>query len=256
VDTSHGTDLLPARPAHSFVAALTGSTTPLIMEVKRRDARGNDLFRGRSISTIVEQYREAGAPCLSVVTGEWFGGTAGMLDEVARHTTLPILLKDFVTRRSQLASARDRGATAVLLTATLLAPSVVRGLVDRCLELGLTPFFETSNGEEIRTLGRIESCVVAVNNKEIRQRERDRGEVERSLRLLPLIRERGCHCPVSASAIERPEVAAQLLDRGFSGLLVGTALLRASSPSAFVDGVAACRANGSRLNAANVRRVA
>jgi indole-3-glycerol phosphate synthase len=227
----------PAKAVGAFAGALLDASIPLIMEVKRQDSNGIDLFEGRSIPQIVADYEMAGAPCISVVTGRWFGGTGEMLAEVAACTDRPVLLKDFVTRRSQLAEARELGASAVLLTLSILSPQAAAGLIDRCLALGLTPFVEVTTEEEINQVHRVEECVVAVNNKEIRLQERGDAALGRSLRLLPYLNAQGCRCPVSASGIADPDDAAELLERGYAGLLVGTALLRSGSPDDFVRSV-------------------
>lgn len=209
-----------------FVDALRGARLPLIMEIKRHDGDGADLLGDRSVADVLAEYEKAGAPCVSVVTGRWFGGTESMLREVAEHTTLPILQKDFITRRTQVTRARDLGASAVLLTAGLLPRSSMTSLVDACLSIGLTPFVEVTDEAEIAAVPHADQCVIAVNNKDIRNKERDCGDIGRSLRLLPAVERTGTPCPVSASGIAGPEVAAQLLAAGYAGLLMGTTLLR------------------------------
>jgi indole-3-glycerol phosphate synthase len=212
-----------------FTDALLGAATPVIMEVKLRNADGTSLVGTRSLAGIVADYEAAGAPCLSVVTGRWFGGTPDLLREVARLTDLPVLQKDFITKDNQLADARELGASAVLLTAQLLPESVLRHLIESCLRLGLTPFVEVVSKAEADAVVRGEDCVVAVNNKDIRQRERDPADISRSTSLLPAVLRSGTRCPVSASGIDHPATAARLVNAGFAGLLIGTGLLRAGS---------------------------
>ncbi|MET0132663.1 MAG: hypothetical protein ABW215_03630 [Kibdelosporangium sp.] len=214
-----------------FVDTLLGSGRPLIMELKRRDPHGNDLFGGRSVAEIVADYEAAGAPCISVVTGKWFGGTDSMLSEVASLTDRPVLQKDFITRKDQLAKAKALGASAVLLTAGLLPRSSMHTLVEGSLDIGLTPFVEVTDESEIDALPRADECVVAVNNKNIKNQERDAGDLDRSVRLLPALARSGTRCPVSASGITRPQDAVRLLGEGYRGLLIGTGLLRTSSLS-------------------------
>ncbi|MEV8390068.1 MULTISPECIES: indole-3-glycerol-phosphate synthase [unclassified Streptomyces] len=218
-----------------FLAALLAADRPLVMEIKRRDAHGHDLLGGRTPAAIVASYEAAGAPCISVVTGRWFGGTTDLLRDVAALTDLPLLQKDFITRKDQLSTARELGASAVLLTAALLPRSSMRTLITAALPLGLTPFVEVTEGSELDGLPHADECVVAVNNKDIKARERDRGDLDRSLALLPAVRASGTRCPVSASAIDGPLAAATLLDAGYAGLLVGTSLLCADSPAGWVD---------------------
>ena len=57
-----------------FVDALLAARLPLIMEVKRRTGEGEELMGERTIPELVAEYTAAGAPCISVVTGRWFGG--------------------------------------------------------------------------------------------------------------------------------------------------------------------------------------
>ncbi|MGH2733395.1 MAG: indole-3-glycerol-phosphate synthase [Actinomycetota bacterium] len=212
-----------------FIDALHEAATPVIMEVKRRDPHGLDLFGGRSLADIVTDYQAAGAGCLSVVTGRWFGGTDDMLREVAELTDLPLLQKDFITNETQLMRAKELGASAVLLTAQLLSKSGLQRLIERSLRHRLTPFVEVVSEAEVEAVVRGEDCVVAVNNKGIRERERNAEDIERSLSLLPAVLQSRTLCPVSASGIDRPEVAARLVAAGFRGLLIGSALLRTGS---------------------------
>lgn len=212
-----------------FAAALLGAATPVIMEVKLRDANGTSLVGDRSLAGIVAGYEAAGAPCLSVVTGRWFGGTQDLLREVTGLTDLPVLQKDFITKESQLVHARESGASAVLLTAQLLPTSALHHLIESCLQLGLTPFVEVVSEAEADAVVRGEDCVVAVNNKDIRHRERGLADISRSMALLPAVLRSGTRCPVSASGIDHPETAARLVNAGFAGLLIGTGLLRAGS---------------------------
>ncbi|QIQ01086.1 indole-3-glycerol-phosphate synthase [Streptomyces liangshanensis] len=228
-----------------FLEALLAAERPLVMEVKRRDAHGYDLLGGRTPAAIVESYEKAGAPCVSVVTGRWFGGTTALLRDVAALTDLPLLQKDFITRKDQLTAARELGASAVLLTAALLPRSSMRTLITGCLSEGLTPFVEVTQEAELDGLPHADECVIAVNNKDIKTKERDRGDLDRSLALLPALRASGTRCPVSASAIDSPAAAARLLDAGYAGLLVGTSLLRTDSAAAWLEDLDRARARPS-----------
>ncbi|WP_326700277.1 indole-3-glycerol-phosphate synthase [Streptomyces sp. NBC_01754] len=212
-----------------FLSALLGADRPLIMEVKARDGHGGDLLRGRAPGKVAAAYEQAGAPCVSVVTGRWFGGSPAMLTDVTSRVRVPVLLKDFVTRRDQITAAASAGAAAVLLTAALLPRESLHALARQCHEHGLTPFVEITRAEQAAGLPDPHACVIAVNNKDIVRRERDTGDLDRSRTLLPAVRASGTRCPVSASAVSGPGAAAGLLAAGYVGLLIGTALLRAPS---------------------------
>lgn len=215
--------------SRSFIDALATAARPVVMEIKRTDGNGADLFDGRDIAQIVDEYTQAGAPCLSVVTGHWFGGSPEMLRQVTSLTDLAVLRKDFITRRAQLTDTRVLGASAVLLTARLLPAIALRDLAEESLALGLTPFIEVSTAKQAESVPFAAESVVAVTNKDIGDRERDQGDLRRGIQLLPTVSATGTRCPVSASGIGNPVHGAELLDAGFAGLLVGTGLLRAAS---------------------------
>jgi indole-3-glycerol phosphate synthase len=219
----------------AFVDALLAGRVPIIMEVKRSDGEGAELIGDRTIPEIVGQYVAAGAPCISVVTGRWFGGTDAMLEEVAGLTDLPLLKKDFITREKQIAAAKEMGASAVLLTAKILPSKTFQHLIELALEHGLTPFVEIVDQAELDTVIHPEDCVIAVNNKDINTRERAPGDIDTSRSLLEATIQTGTPCPVSASAILDPRIAAELIDAGFRGLLIGTGLLRADSIQGWVE---------------------
>lgn len=217
-----------------FVDALLAARLPVIMEVKRQDGNGVALMGERTVPEIVAEYVAAGAPCISVVTGRWFGGDDEMLREAAALTDLPLLQKDFLTRESQLVAAKELGASAVLLTAQLLPKSALPKLIEITLGLGLTPFVEVIDENEVGRVVHAEDCVIAVNNKDIRNQERDAGDIDVSRAMLDAVLASGTPCPVSASAITDPRVGAELVSAGFKGLLIGTGLLRSGSVEGWV----------------------
>jgi len=219
----------------AFTSALLAGRLPIIMEVKRSDGEGAELIGDRTIPEIVEQYVAAGAPCISVVTGRWFGGTDDMLTEVAGLTDLPLLKKDFITREKQIAAAKEMGASAILLTAKILPSKTFQHLIELALDHGLTPFVEIVDQAELDSVIHPDECIIAVNNKDINTREREPGDIDTSRSLLEATIQAGTPCPVSASAILDPRIAAELVDSGFKGLLIGTGLLRADSIQSWVE---------------------
>ncbi|CRK58158.1 Indole-3-glycerol phosphate synthase [Alloactinosynnema sp. L-07] len=214
-----------------FTEALAAGSPPVIAEIKPRTADGEDLLRGRTPTAIAAAYADAGAACLSVVTGRWFGGTVDLLREVTAASPLPVLQKDFITRDAHIETAADCGAAAVLLTVKLLTATSMRRLVDAAIGHGITPFVEVTDEAEIAIVPRAAECVIAVNNKDISTRERTPADLRRGADLLATVQATGTPYPVSASGIEHPAQAASLLAAGYRGLLVGTGLLRATDPA-------------------------
>lgn len=229
----------------SFAAALRAAAAPVIAEVKPFSPAAGDLIGARSVAEIARSYCRAGVPCLSVTTGAWHGGAPAMIADLA-VTGLPVLRKDFIVSQAHLHLSRDLGAAAVLLTCALLRPRDLLRLAEQALGLGLTPFVEAASAQELTDLHLPEGAVLAVNNRNIRTRETDGGGIERSLALHTQARSvAGTGLLVSASGITTAAQAQSLLQAGFDGLLVGTALMGAgpgteAATRAFLQG--ACRA--------------
>jgi indole-3-glycerol phosphate synthase len=158
-----------------------------------------------------------------------------MLRDVAELTTLPLLKKDFITREKQIADAVEMGASAILLTAQILPKTALPKLIDITLSHGLTPFVEVIDEDELGRVTHPDQCIVAINNKKIRDQERDAGDIDVSRAMLEPALRTGTPCPVSASAITDPRVGAELIAAGFKGLLIGTGLLRSGSVQGWVD---------------------
>lgn len=204
---------------------------PIIAEIKLRDGAGRDLTGGRQVEDIVAGYVAGGARCLSVVTGRWFGGDRELLRRVAAcGTGLPILRKDFVTSRAALEETASLGAAAVLLTTHVARAGERRGcladLVSAALDLGLTPFVEIDSAAQLEAAPRRLPGILAVNNNDILARERTGEGPARAARLFSSVAALEPAAIVAASAIADPAQARELLDRGFDGLLVGSALMR------------------------------
>jgi indole-3-glycerol phosphate synthase len=158
-----------------------------------------------------------------------------MLIDVAGTTDLPLLQKDFIAREKQVIRAKEIGASAVLLTARIMAKSTLQHMIEVTLGHELTPFVEIADHEELASVVHAEQCIVAINNKDIRTQERGAGDLDRSRSLLDAVIASGTPVPASASAITDPKVAADLVSSGFKGLLIGTGLLQADSIQGWID---------------------
>jgi indole-3-glycerol phosphate synthase len=199
---------------------------PVIAEIKVRSAKEGLLIEDRLVEDIVAQYVEGGASCLSVVTGRWFGGDMNLLKRVRSLTSMPILRKDFIVSRKELEASKELGADAVLLTRRLMQPDALARLAAEAIDLGLVPFVEVADETELATTQLPADAVLAINNRDLRIKESDDGDYHTSLRLFEQL---GCQRPralVSASGIRSAEEVGLLINGGFDGVLVGTALLR------------------------------
>ena len=177
----------------------------------------------------VELAREldnAGAAALSVLCEPHrFLGGEGYLRAVRNVTDLPLLYKDFLTTRYQVAAARAAGADAVLLIAAVLDDAALADLLGFAHGLGLAALVETHDRDEIARASAAGARIVGVNCRNLRNFTTDVSLLESLVGEIPpkcvRIAESGMH---DAGAISRAKAA------GANGFLVGTALMRSPSP--------------------------
>jgi len=200
---------------------------PVIAEIKPYSPSCGDLLRGRRITEIAKQYRDSGAACISIVTGKWYGGNTGMLEQLADILDLPILRKDFITSKKQVQLSKKLGASAVLLTKKLLCKEHLQELADYCLSIDLIPFIEVSSKDELAGLKFNSNSIVAVNNRDIMIKETCGSGIDKSLCLVDEAKKSGAALTVSASGISTRAEAHRLIHSGFDALLIGTVILQA-----------------------------
>ena len=208
----------------SFYDGLASADAALIAEIKPSSPKVGPLLAARSVGAVARDYQRAGARCLSVTTGAWHGGNLGMIAEMA-DTGLPVLRKDFITSKRHLEDTREAGASAALLTCTLLRKADVLRLAREALTLQLTPFVEAASAAELEGLELPDGAVLAINNRDIRSKETDDGGIAFGETLYAAARDVHDGLLISASGLLTPDDVRQARSIGFDGFLVGTALL-------------------------------
>ncbi|HLQ37560.1 MAG TPA: indole-3-glycerol-phosphate synthase [Planctomycetota bacterium] len=222
----------PARSPRGFAAALRGrSQLHVIAEFKRKSPAGGS-FAAVSVTSAVRAYAAGGASALSVLTEpQWFGGSFADLAAAAAATSLPVLCKDFVVAATQVHAAAAAGASAVLLIVRCLPGGQLGELVAAAGEAGLAVLLECHDERQLERALSFGIAVIGINNRDLDSLQVDRSVVRRLLPRVPLDR-----VVVAESGYETPEQLREL--RGCcDAALVGTALLRARDPAAFLSAV-------------------
>lgn len=216
-----------AAPApRDFAAAFQGDRSGVIAELKRAspsEGMIRDNFRPVELARELET---SGAAALSVLCEPHrFLGDESYLVSVRQATSLPLLYKDFLTTRYQIAAARAAGADAVLLIAAILDDSDMTELLGFANEIGIRALVETHSAEEIRRAVRAGAGVIGVNCRDLRNFSTDVSLLERLLGEIP----RPC-IRIAESGMRDVIAVAKARVAGADGFLVGTALMRAESP--------------------------
>ncbi len=215
-------DALTARKDAGFI--------PVIPDIKCTSPKIGDLLRGRDPVEAAVSLVKAGAPVLSVVTeSHHFGGSLELLREIVHVCQVPVLRKDFIMGKTDLAITKASGAEAVLLICAKLTYPTLVELYDEALKIGLEPLVEAHTAEELQWAEKIGAKLVGINNRDILELEKDDGSVSATEML-------AAHKPIntlliSESSIQNPTEAQAAISAGADAVLVGTALWQAENMS-------------------------
>ena len=215
-----------APPPKDFAAAIRRDGVSIIAELKRASPSEGIIredFRPRELA---RELAGAGAAALSVLCEPHrFLGGERYLAAAREACDLPILYKDFVSTRYQIAAARAAGADAALLIVAALDTEKLAGLLGFAREIGLQALVETHDESEIEAAAGCGAGIIGVNCRDLRDFSTDASLLERLLSKVPATCAR-----VAESGMHTAEAIAMAKKAGADGFLVGTALMRAGRP--------------------------
>ena len=215
--------LAQAPQVRCFRTALANGTPPgLIAEVKKASPSAGIIREDFDPVTIAKTYETAGANCLSVLTDEkYFQGHLDFLHEIRQHVEIPVMRKEFIVDRYQIAEARVAGADCVLLIAECLDDAELNDLHQYAHELGmhtLIELYEPDNLERVLATG---GTLIGINNRDLRTFV---TTLEHTFELMTNIPDDVLL--VSESGIRTHDDILRLRDAGVGGVLVGESLMR------------------------------
>ena len=202
----------------------------VIPDIKCKSPAEGDLIPEADAADLAAELVKAGAPVISVVTeSEHYGGSAKLLERVARSAKVPVLRKDFIKCRRQLEESVEMGASAVLLIASMLEKDTLARLAEDALMLGLEPLTEIHGFEDMEKTRDLGLHFIGINNRNILRLETDEGTVATTERLIRYLPEDVFI--VSESSIQSPEDVRRAASAGAKAVLVGTAILKSPDPA-------------------------
>lgn len=193
----------------------------VLAEVKRASPSRGDLAPIEDASDLAKLYEEGGATGISVLTEQRkFKGSLGDLAQVRADVKVPLLRKDFIATEYQLLEARAFGADIALLIVAGLDQGTLKRLMNFTIELGLTPFLETHDREELERALDLGAKFVGVNARDLSTFETDRNLFGELASLFP-----SDVIKVAESAVRNKDDVRHYRDAGADVVLVGEALV-------------------------------
>ena len=231
-DTLRQTVVPSAKSFYRALSAARGQKQPFfIAEFKRKSPSEGWINRDADVCAQVRSYTRAGAGAISVLTDtEFFGGSyadlqqaAQTFDELSGESPL-LLQKDFILDPIQIYLARLYGADIILLIAAILPPERLLLLQKTAEGLGMGVLVEVHDREELEKIKLLNFPVLGINNRDLKTFRTALNRVNVLSGMAGdrfIIAESGIHDYRDFQVV-----------RGADGFLIGTSLMRESSPAA------------------------
>ena len=204
---------------------LLPGSTGIIAEFKRKSpSKGWFKTKELEVEPVIVSYNKHAAGISVLTNEEFFGGDLDDLIQTKVVSDIPVLRKDFIIDKWQIAEAKAFGADVILLIAACLSVNEVKELAAYAKSIQLEVLLEIHNDEELDHICD-EVDMVGVNNRNLKTFE---VSIENSLNLIDKI-------PVgkpaiAESGISKVETIRQLRAAGFKGFLIGETFMKEENP--------------------------
>ena len=214
-----------------FAAALRAARGPaVIAEIKRASPSVGLIARNFDAAAVAANYELAGVDAISVLTeADHFLGDLAYLDRARSAAKLPILRKDFLRTRYDVAQSAAYGADAVLAIVAGLDDDELAAMFDEAARYDLDVLVEVHDEPELRRAIAAGATLVGINNRDLRTFETDLSVTAELLPLVP-----SSIVVISESGVRSRDDVAPLFAAGARGFLVGESLMRAPNKAELV----------------------
>ena len=215
-----------AAPVIDCLPIMRAQEMAVIAEVKRSSPSKGALATIADPAALAEQYQEAGASAISVLTERRrFSGSLADLDAVRKRVSVPILRKDFMVDEYQFLEARAHSADIVLLIVAALSKSQLKDFYDLSCELGMASLIEIHTAQELESAMDISPKMIGVNSRNLKTLDVDTRAFEELIPQIPAEIIRVAESGISSRS--DVEIAAKA---GATVILVGEALVKSGDP--------------------------
>nr|WP_315399915.1 indole-3-glycerol phosphate synthase TrpC [uncultured Sphingobacterium sp.] len=207
-------------------SVLDPQRTGIISEYKRASPSKGIINNINTVSEVVKGYQNAGASAISVLTdADFFQGSLKDLEEARSVLTIPLLRKEFIIDKYQIAEAKAYGADIILLIAACLTNEEVSELSNYAKTLGLNVLLEVHNEEELK--GNLFDTVdaIGVNNRNLKDFSVSLAHSYDLVNKIP-----DTYIKVSESGISDPQTIRELKSIGYNSFLIGENFMKTTDP--------------------------
>jgi len=216
-----------ATPVRGFTQSLQSKRPGVIAEIKKASPSKGVIRENFNPAEIAQQYEQAGAACLSVLTDvDFFQGADENIRIARSHCALPALRKDFLIDPYGVIEARALHADCILLIVACMSEQQLEEMSKTAFEHNLDVLVEVHDEDELeRALRLSERCLLGVNNRNLKTFDVD---LNTSLRLKKLLEP--SRLLVTESGIATPDDVHMMQEHDIHAFLVGESFMKQPRP--------------------------
>ena len=205
---------------------LKPGSSGIIAEFKKKSPTLGDINLNMNAEEVAINYIEAGAAGLSVLTDyEYFGGSPAELLKVRKaKPDIPLLRKDFIIDKYQLAESKAFGADIILLIAACLGKHEAEILAKEAKKLGMEVLLEIHHSKELEKVNEFVD-IIGVNNRNLTTFKVDINTSVELSRIIP-----GKFLKISESGFKDVKAVRYLKQYGYNGFLIGGSFMATDNP--------------------------
>ena len=225
------------RARRGFAIALRRVNLGIIAEIKRASPSKGIINHNFEPASFAQQYAQAGAHCLSVLTDrDYFKGDDSYLLQARTACELPILRKDFMVDEYQIYQSYLLGADCILLIMACLDDAQVHELHALSIELGMDVLIEIHTFDELERALRLPYShhnIYGINNRDLNTFDVDlQHSIKLKNALSTGLKDKTSDIPliVTESGIDSANDVTLMQNQGFQHFLIGEQFMKTDHP--------------------------
>jgi len=209
----------------AFLKSSKDEPIRIIAEVKKASPSKGVIKEDFDPILIAKEYNENKANAISVLTEpHFFLGSLNYLKEIRQFSNIPLLRKDFIVHKYQIAEALVYKADFILLIAKALNQDELNSLYTYARSLNLEVLVEIHDLEDLEKSLKCGANIIGINHRDLKTFDMDMSLCDKLIPLIPKDK-----IVVAESGVSNIDVIKRLHGIGADAFLIGEHFIKVPS---------------------------